>query len=128
MLLLKSTPSFSLAYEQKNACLYATWLGHHRGELTRANYIFLLQQVRATQRTKLLNDSTADENGWREVIGWLANHLFKELATEGIQAIAWVLPLNREAFYDTFQVIHRLEQPLVDTFTDAEAAYHWLHR
>lgn len=126
MLLLEKSPHFSLSYDQKARCLYACWQGHHTGELTRANYEAVLRQVRATQSTQLLNDGTLDENGWSELTEWLADFLFKELAQAGIQAIAWVLPYNPDAFYDTFQVLHRLEQPLVDTFADVEAAYYWL--
>ncbi|TVT40637.1 hypothetical protein FNT36_14305 [Hymenobacter setariae] len=127
MLLLEDSPPFLLTHNPADACLYASWRGPHTGEVTRQHYAQILQHARATQSTKLLNDALLDENGWNEIIGWLAEEYFLQLAKVGIQAIAWVLPSNPQAFCDTYQVLKRLQQPLVDTFTDAEAAYRWLH-
>lgn len=128
MLLLEDGPHFSLSHDPVEACLYAHWWGPHNSRLTRLYYELILGHVRATQSKKLLNDGLSDKDGWHGLVDWLTNEYFIHLANEGIQAVAWVLPKNQQAFWDTFQVVKNLRQPAVDTFTDVEAAYYWLHR
>jgi hypothetical protein len=127
VLLLEESPHFTLGHEPATACLYASWQGRHTSEPTRADYQLILRQVRATHSTRLLNDCLLDEDGWRELINWLAEDYFKHLAKAGIRAVAWVLPKNPQAFCATYQVLTRVQQPLIDTFADPEAAYRWLH-
>jgi hypothetical protein len=62
------------------------------------------------------------------VADWLATHGFQRLAEAGLQIVAWVLPRQPAAFFDTARVLAHRRQLLVDTFSDAQAAYDWLHR
>jgi hypothetical protein len=128
MTLLEDAPDFTLWHDASCACLYATWRGYHPARLTQAHYTLIRQQRQRTQSTKLLNDSLLDEDGWAALTRWLADEYFQALAAEGLQALAWVLPRQPAALYDTAWVVARLQQPLADTFTDAQAAYDWLHR
>lgn len=128
MILLENSPNFVLWQDATCACLYATWSGKHSSSETRVQYNLIRQHLRQTKSTKLLNDSVHDEDGWSQVTDWLADEGFGQLADEGLQVVAWVLPRQPAALYDTARVLARLRQPLVDTFTDAQAAYDWLHR
>lgn len=125
--ILVESPHFDLVHDASCSCLYATWYSYDEASARQATYELILQQVRATQSTKLLNDGLLDEHGWGQLLHWLAKDHFRQLAQVGLQVVAWVLPRNSQAFYDTFQVLKRLQRPLVDTFSEAEAAYHWLH-
>jgi hypothetical protein len=128
MTLLEDFPDFKLWHDSTCACLYATWQGVHAPGRTQAQYILLREHVRDTGSSKLLNDGLLDEDGWAQVADWVATHGFRHLAEAGVQAVAWVLPRQPAAFYDTVRVLAQVRQPLVDTFTDAQAAYDWLHR
>ena len=128
MTLLEDTPDFTLWHDPTCASLYATWRGYHSSHLTQARYHVIRQHLQVTQSSKLLHDSLLDEDGWETITRWLADDYFRVLATEGLQALAWVLPRDPTALYDTARVVTRLRQPLVDTFTDVQAAYDWLHR
>jgi hypothetical protein len=90
-------------------------------------YELICWHLRATGSKHLLNDSLLDEDGWQEVTDWLADACMKRLADDGLQVVAWVLPRHHRAFFDTAKVLAQLQQPRVDTFTDAQAAYDWLH-
>ncbi|RZK18634.1 MAG: hypothetical protein EOO56_15720 [Hymenobacter sp.] len=128
MTILIESPLFALAHDPSCACLYATWEGHHTTPITQANYELIFWFVRITGSTKLLNDGLLDQNGWQEATAWLAQDCFRRLAQEGITAVAWVLPRDTEALRDTRKLLALLEQPLVGTFGDSEAAYNWLHQ
>lgn len=128
MTLLEDFADFTLWHDATCACLYATWQGAHAPGRTQAQYTLLREHVHATGSRKLLNDGLLDENGWEQVADWIANQGFRRLAAAGVQAVAWVLPRHPAAFFDTARVLAQVRQPLVDTFTDAQAAYDWLHR
>lgn len=128
MTLLEDFPDFTLWHDATCACLYATWQGAHAPGRTQAQYTLLREHVLATGSRKLLNDGLLDENGWEQVADWIAAQGFRHLAAAGVQAVAWVLPRHPAAFFDTARVLTQVRQPLVDTFTDAQAAYDWLHR
>lgn len=128
MMLLEDFPDFQLWHDATCACLYVTWWGKHSSSLTRAQYSLIRWHLQATRSTKLLNDALLDEDGWAQVTCWLADEGLRRLADDGLQIIAWVLPRHPAAFYDTARVLARVQQPLVNTFTDAQAAYDWLHR
>ncbi|RZJ94929.1 MAG: hypothetical protein EOO60_01870 [Hymenobacter sp.] len=128
MTILLELPYFALAYDPDCACLYATWQGHHNAPSTQASYDLIFWFVRSTGSTKLLNDGLLDQNGWREATNWLAQDCFERLYVEGLTAIAWVLPRDVEASHDTHQLLALLEQPLVATFQDTEAACTWLNQ
>lgn len=128
MTLLEDFPDFTLWHDASCHCLYATWHGPHASRRTKAQYTLIREHVRVTQSTKLLNDGLRDEDDWTEVAEWVAAQGFRRLAEAGVQAVAWVLPRQPMAFVDTARVLAKLRQPLVETFTDAQAAYDWLHR
>ena len=128
MTLLEDFPDFTLWHDSPCACLYATWQGVHAPGRTKAQYTLIREHVQDTGSSKLLNDGLLDEDGWAQVADWVATHGFRRLAEAGVQAVAWVLPRHPAAFYDTARVLAQVRQPLVDTFTDAQAAYDWLHR
>lgn len=128
MTLLEDFPDFTLWHDPTCACLYATWQGQHAVGRTQAQYTLLREHAQQTGSRKLLNDGLLDENGWSQIVDWIACDGFRRLAEAGVQAVAWVLPRHPTAFYDTVRVLAQLRQPLVDTFTDAQAAYDWLHR
>lgn len=128
MTLLEDFSDFILWHDATCACLYATWQGAHAPGRTQAQYTLLREHVLATGSRKPLNDGLLDENGWEQVTDWIAAQGFQHLAAAGVQAVAWVLPRQPAAFFDTARVLTQVRQPLVDTFTDAQAAYDWLHR
>lgn len=126
--LLAEFSNFTLWHDSSCACLYATWWGEHSSSLTMAQYELIRQHVRQTGSTKLLNDSLQDGDGWAEAAGWIAHEGFDRLVEDGLQVVAWVLPRQPAALCDTARVLAQMRQLLVDTFTDAQAAYDWLHR
>ncbi len=128
MTILVESPHFELVHDSACACLYATWQGSHDAPVTQANYELIRWYTRFTRSTKLLNDGLHDRNGWQQLTDWLTRDCFPHLAQEGIIAVAWVLPRETEALRDTQKVLALLEQPLVGTFNDSEAAYNWLHQ
>lgn len=131
MTLLEELPHFTLWHDASCACLYATWSGSHSAYSTRVQYGLISKHLQATHSTKLLNDSLLDEDGWQEIIDWLADDCFHALVAEGLTAVAWVLPRHPGGLCDTAKVLTRLHQLgplLVDTFSDAQAAYDWLQR
>lgn len=128
MELLENSPNFTLWHDSTCACLYAAWHGYHSASQTQAQYHLIQRHLQLTQSSKLLHDGLLDEDGWAAITRWLADDYFQVLASEGLQALAWVLPRQPAAFYDTARVVTRLPKPLLDTFTDVQAAYDWLHR
>lgn len=94
----------------------------------RQNYTEILQQVHQLKCLKLLNDSSEDQDGWSELTTWLANSCFPELSQSGIQAVAWVLPKDVQAYRHTQQVLALTKVPLVDVFQDVDAAHEWLQK
>lgn len=126
--ILVESPHFDLVHDTSCDCLYATWHGAHGGAVTAENYELILQHVRLTHSTKLLSDGLADQNGWRELTGWLAQDCFLRLSQEGLLAIAWVLPRDTVALYDTQRLLAAISKPLIETFIDPEGAYRWLHK
>lgn len=128
MTLLEDFPDFSLWHDPSCACLYATWRGIHGSRRTQAQYTLLREYVLDTGSTKLLNDSLLDEDGWSQLTQWIAKQGFSQLAAAGLQVVAWVLPRQPTAFYDTARTLSQVRGLLIDTFTDAQAAYDWLHR
>lgn len=68
------------------------------------------------------------EDGWEQVVDWIAAQGFERLAAAGMLAVVWVLPRPRAAFFDAARVLAQVRHPLFNTFTDAQAAYDWLHR
>jgi hypothetical protein len=128
MTLLEDFSDFTLWHDATCACLYATWQGAHTSGRTQAQYTLIRAHVQTTGSRKLLNDGLLDEDGWEQVVDWIAAQGFRHLAAAGVQAVAWVLPRQPAAFFDTARVLAQVRHPLVDTFTDAQAAYDWLHR
>ncbi len=128
MTILVESPHLELTHDPARACLYATWHGPHGKADTQADYELVLKHACFTHSTKLLNDGLLDQNGWHELTNWLAHDCFRRLAAQGLLAVAWVLPRNVEALRDTRKLLAELEQPLVATFDDPEAAYSWLHQ
>lgn len=128
MTLLEDFSDFTLWHDITCACLYATWQGAHAPGRTKAQYTLIREHAQCTGSRKLLNDGLLDEDGWEQVADWIAAHSFRSLDAVGVQAVAWVLPRHPAAFFDTARVLAQVRQPLVDTFTDAQAAYDWLHR
>jgi hypothetical protein len=128
MTLLEDFADFTLWHDATCACLYATWQGAHAPGRTQMHYTLLREHVQATGSNKLLNDGLLDEDGWEQVVDWIAAQGFERLAAAGVLAVAWVLPRQPAAFFDTARVLAQVRHPLFDTFTDAQAAYDWLHR
>jgi len=126
MLLLFQEEGFLLLHDPLPNWLYASWMGQHTPEAMRHNYGVILQQARQLACTKLLNDSIEDYDGWSDLSAWLAQNCFPELAKSGIQAVAWVLPVNEKAFRDVQRVITSVKEPLIDIFRDIESAHNWL--
>lgn len=130
---LFDAPDFSISYDEANGWLYVTWAGKHPGMSSEARCNLILTTVRQTKCVKILNDSGRDLDSWSEVIQWLTHKFFRQLAQEGVLVVAWVLPRNLRALADTDQVVNGLNRlkttlPVVDTFTDVEAAYAWLQK
>lgn len=128
VLLLQTEDGFTLLHDPLHNLLYASWVGQKDAEVMRQNYTQILQQARRLKCLKLLNDSTEDQDGWSELTSWLANRCFPELAQSGIQAVAWVLPTDAQAYRHTQQVLALVKVPLVDVFHDVEAAHEWLQK
>lgn len=131
MHLLYQSSTFSLTHDCANNWLYSQWTGVIPTEIARAECEVILTYVRRLKCTKLLNDSRADEDGWRNLSGWVAECFIEQLAQEGIVAIAWVVPTHSYALCTTHKVLSKLallgrQEPIVDMFLDTESAYTWL--
>ncbi len=128
---LLETPDFSVVHDAPNQWLYLTWRGAHSPASTRHRCDQILAYARQTGSPLLLNDSSQDLDGWGGLTDWIALDFLEELAASGVRAVAWVLPANLRARTDSEIVLLRrhlagLDQPLVDTFGDLEAAHTWL--
>ncbi|RZK33629.1 MAG: hypothetical protein EOO61_14985 [Hymenobacter sp.] len=128
VLLLQTEDGFSLFHDPLHNWLHARWVGRKNAEVMRQNYTEILQQVHQLKCLKLLNDSSEDQDGWSELTTWLANNCFPELSQSGIQAVAWVLPKDVQAYRHTQQVLALTKVPLVDVFQDVDAAHEWLQK
>jgi len=128
MVLLVQLDGFTLLHDPLLNGLYAMWTGQQSAQVMRKNYDSILRQVRRLRCSKLLNDSAEGGGGWSELTVWLAQDCFPELAKYGIQAVAWVLPKNAQAFRNSHQVLALAKAPLIDVFHEAEAAHDWLRK
>ncbi|MEJ7658943.1 MAG: hypothetical protein WKG07_04625 [Hymenobacter sp.] len=54
----------------------------------------LLEKCILRAVTCVLNDSSQDLDGWGEMTRWLGQDFFGKLTTNGVSAVAWVLPRN----------------------------------
>lgn len=123
---LLDTPSFTIEYDPALRCLCTTWRGTHDPVATLMRCNQLLDYARHTQARWVLNDSSQSLDGWQEVAQWLGLNYFPRLADAGIRAVAWVNARDWPARAHMAQMLHLVEQPLLDTFDDVEAAYGWL--
>ena len=120
----------TIAYDADRDWLYTAWRGGRSHEASLRYCRLLLEKIRATGSTYLLNDGSQDLDGWGEMTRWLGQNYFHKLASSGVSTVAWVLPRNLRARADVAQVMAQASTkwPEVDTFTDVEAAYAWLLR
>lgn len=125
---LRTTPGLTIAYDDANGWLHLIWRGMHSEEEFRVCCLNILDHVCLTQVSRILNDATHDHDGWGELTRWIAQDFLHTLSDVGVLAIAWVLPEDLQARLDVQRVLAKVECPLVDTFTDPEAAYQWLQR
>ncbi|HEX8429551.1 hypothetical protein [Hymenobacter sp.] len=119
-------PGLTIAHDPDNKWLYVTWQGEQNEESTVAGCAMVLNKVRQTKSTAILNDGRQALNGWSEVVRWIAQEFFHALADNGVEAIAWVSPADWPARIDSERVLSFTTRPLVDTFEDTESAYSWL--
>ena len=113
-------------YDLSHKWLYVTWRGEHNEESSVACCMMVLNKVRQTKSTKILNDSSLALDGWSEVARWIGQEFFQALADNGVDAIAWVMARDWPARIDIDRVMTYTTRPIVDTFDDAESAYGWL--
>ena len=125
---LSERPGFTILYDPDHRWLYVTWQGQRSNQSARACCRELLTQVRATGTARILNDGSLDLDGWSDLVEWLGEDFFNQLADAGVVAIAWVLPRNLRALTDAHKVMTLVTRPLVNTFTDMEGAHSWLVR
>ncbi|WP_210521291.1 hypothetical protein [Hymenobacter terricola] len=123
---LLNTPSLVVAHDPAMHCLYVTWSGRHDPEQTVANCDLLLHYLQSTHATCILNDSTQSLDGWHEISGWLSLDFFPRLAENGLLAVAWVNARDWPTRTVTDQMLRAVSHPLIDTFSDVEAAASWL--
>ncbi|MBT9391968.1 hypothetical protein KLP40_02225 [Hymenobacter sp. NST-14] len=123
---LTDTPGLTIIHDTRNHWLHLTWRGAHNEAESKAACLLILQKIRQTGTTKILNDATLDLDGWSELTRWLVQDYFRALAAAGVRALAWVVPHNLSARIDTDRVMARQTHLVADTFTDAEEAYSWL--
>ncbi|OWP65090.1 hypothetical protein CDA63_01675 [Hymenobacter amundsenii] len=125
---LLTTPGLTMAHDAENGWLHLIWRGMHSEEESQACFLRILDQVCLTQVSRILNDATQDEDGWTELTRWMNRDFLHNLADVGIVAMAWVLPDNLQARTDVHRMLAPLDCPMVDTFSDPEAAYRWLQQ
>ena len=113
-------------YDLVNKWLYVTWRGEHDEKSSLAGCVTVLNKVRQTKITRILNDSSQVLDGWSELVRWIGQEFFQVLADEGVVAIAWVTAHDWPARADIDKVIGFTTRPLVDIFEDVESAYNWL--
>ncbi|WP_019946899.1 hypothetical protein [Hymenobacter aerophilus] len=123
---LFETPRFVISYDPDNGWLHLLWQGYHSEAESMEYCLKVLEKVRLTGATRILNDGTLDQDGWGELARWIAHDFMRLQAEAGIAAVAWVLPKNLKARADVHKVLAEVKCPLVDTFVDVEAAYNWL--
>ncbi|NVO33340.1 hypothetical protein [Hymenobacter lapidiphilus] len=123
---LLETPRLVISYDEANDWLHLLWRGSHNPSDEKTCIMEVLEKIRLTQATRVLNDSTLDEDGWSELTYWIANDFMPQVADAGVVAAAWVMPDNLQARIDVHNVLVHVSRPLIDTFLDAEAAYKWL--
>ena len=126
MQVLFDTPGLTIVYDLLNKWLYVTWRGVHNDNSSVAGCAMILNKVRQTHSTKILNDSSQVLDGWSEVVRWVGQAFFQVLADDGVSAIAWVTAHDWPARIDIDRVIGYTTRPLVDIFDDVESAYSWL--
>lgn len=119
-------PGFTILHDTDNCWLYVTWQGKRTVQASRACCEAILEQVRATSSTKILNDGSLDLDGWSALVDWVGQAFFDLLATSGVVAVAWVMPHDLRALTDVYKVMAAITRPVVSTFADAEGAYTWL--
>lgn len=120
----------TITYDQDHDWLLTAWRGKRTPEASQHYCQLLLEKIRGTRSTCVLNDSSQDQDGWGEMTRWLGQNFFQKLTTSGVSAVAWVLPHNLRARADVHQVMSQAgtNWPTVDTFADVESAYAWLLR
>ena len=123
---LVDTPTFGIAHDREQRCLYVTWEGAHNAESSKENCALILQYTLQTQVSYILNDSSLVLDGWREVTVWLGNSFFPALADEGVKAVAWVKAYDWPARITIEEALRYTKRPLVDTFANTYEAYQWL--
>ena len=128
MKVLSENADFTLAHDLQNDWLFIRWRGMQQRKSIVAGCKMILAHIKCTGSIKILNDSTQDEDGWGQLVEWLSADFFRQLADNGVQAVAWVLPTNLRARMDVQKVVDTIERPLTDVFTDTESAYSWLTR
>ncbi|UOG72743.1 hypothetical protein MTX78_11460 [Hymenobacter tibetensis] len=123
---LFDTPGLTIIHDPANKWLFATWRGEHDETSSMAGCAMILNKVRLTHCTAILNDSSQVLDGWSEIVRWIALEFFHALADSGVVAIAWVTAKDWPARTDIERVLLYTTRPLVDTFSETESAYSWL--
>lgn len=131
---LISVPGLSIEHDAAARRLMAIWQGHQNAREKKMHCQLMLDQLRQTRSTTLLNDSSHDLDGWETIVRWIASYYYQAMADAGLLAVALVLPQNLRARTDVDEVLALVAHPshpatsqiTIDTFTDVEAASFWL--
>ena len=126
--ILHDTVSQMIYYLPKQNCLHVQWLGHHDADTALEGCKNILELVRTTNSTRLLNDSSEAFGEWRELAQWIGATFVPQLQAAGIEAIAWVNAMDWPARSCVASSMHYLREPAVVAFEfdELDAAHEWL--
>lgn len=116
------SPGFTLIQDSCQEWLLLEWRGLHDATTIEQCCGIVLENVRRTRYTKILDDASEILDGWRETIDWIEENFFRRLAAEGVQYVALVNAMDWPARQCMGTLLRHIEQPRVDMFDFDEVA------
>jgi hypothetical protein len=108
--------------------LYISWSGEQTMESRISAFNLLLEFLKTSHCTKILNDNSQNTTPWSDCALWITNEWIPEAEANGMQALAWVYSENETVRQSAEEMINRISgKSIVIAFNDLKTAKHWLH-
>jgi hypothetical protein len=128
LLTLLDEPHLTISYDSLNQWLYTDWVGVQNLRTLQLGSEQIIMHLQAEHCSKILNDNTRVSSIHVQARGWVERHFLQQLATAGLEYMAWVYSPDFDSRFTTALTLLRITHPVVVGFDDLVAAYAWLEK
>lgn len=128
--ILTSLPSIQISHFTDLNVLYVDWISFQTTESIMHGCELILQYLRQTGCTRLLNDNTHVQGPWDGAVNWLVSEWFPLAKNAGLVRLAWILSpslFSKLSAQKTVGLLPVTQHASVHLFNNFDEAYRWLH-